>query len=618
MADSKKRALVEAAKRNPKWSEWLRQFDADEEPVRAANGAQIADALGGLAEGTILPEILRDSGASAVSADDAAGSVENATDDIARAMADAGGEQSVDTRLPDAPLNPFGNENTLFLEKQERKKQKAREEYQRQHAGPGLLDEIAGGINAFHKKVDEWNRPGGDFLRLKRDDQPQAGAVAQAPDGTYIDASGNPVGDSRSPSVGAPTSRAISPVASPAGDQPPPAVTTGASARMRYSGPGGPLYGGQGAGADEVSAFERLAREAAVQDAEVKKARADALTKVQMEHIDAVKRVQDERAAYMRNAMARSEQYERDILNSKIDPNQFWGSHTTGAQIMMSIAIALGSHDRKGNMALALINQGIERDIEAQKANLNTKETLYSMHLARTKDAEAAFRQTQADMLSMAQAQLQMTADSFGGQEAMVAKDKMVAAIKGQVIKLHEEQANSLADRALKYANARRVNLETALAMNGGTEKPDPTLVKVVIKEKRPSGKEIRSEQIRRAASPEDARKIREIQSAQQKFKAALGQYIDLSDKNPHGGVPFSDDVARMQELRENLMSHLSVMLGQGVIRNEEYHRYERMIPDASSFRTGIKPGASVALRQLDSMMDAQAESAVLPHLAAR
>jgi len=77
---------------------------------------------------------------------------------------------------------------------------------------------------------------------------------------------------------------------------------------------------------------------------------------------------------------------EERFSNMKVDPGKFWADRTTGDKIMIGIGAVLGAFGKSttGNRAVAIINQAIERDIDAQKANigiasksLDKKQSLY-------------------------------------------------------------------------------------------------------------------------------------------------------------------------------------------------------------------------------------------------
>ncbi len=119
------------------------------------------------------------------------------------------------------------------------------------------------------------------------------------------------------------------------------------------------------------------------------------------------------------------------IQNQKIDPNRLWNNMGAGNKVLSAISIILGGvgagmqGNGAQNMALGVIEKEIDRDIDAQKAELGKKQTLFSENLRRLGDARAARSATKAQLMSVAQAQANSIAARSGSAEAM-AKAKLL------------------------------------------------------------------------------------------------------------------------------------------------------------------------------------------------
>ncbi len=87
-------------------------------------------------------------------------------------------------------------------------------------------------------------------------------------------------------------------------------------------------------------------------------------------------RAQDEHKAFLDSvatAQARSRQLDIDseaLANTKIDPEHWWSSRDTGQKIAGIFAAFAGGFNKNGNSAVASMDAAIDRDIDAQKANL--------------------------------------------------------------------------------------------------------------------------------------------------------------------------------------------------------------------------------------------------------
>jgi hypothetical protein len=112
-----------------------------------------------------------------------------------------------------------------------------------------------------------------------------------------------------------------------------------------------------------------------------------------------------------------------DLVKSKIDPNRYLGDMSTMGKISTAIGLVLGGVggglQRTGkNAALDVLNAQIDRDIQAQKVDIDKKNTLLSAYykeLGNMREAENMTRLTMGDMLSK---QLSQIADQNAGSAA--------------------------------------------------------------------------------------------------------------------------------------------------------------------------------------------------------
>lgn len=107
------------------------------------------------------------------------------------------------------------------------------------------------------------------------------------------------------------------------------------------------------------------------------------------------------------------------VANAKIDPQHYIHSMGTGNKIIAAIAMALGgagaAASGQKNLAHEVIQDAINKDIEAQKANLDTKKSLLSQNLAKYNDMRLAQQATFLQMQAMAQGQVAQIAAKHGG-----------------------------------------------------------------------------------------------------------------------------------------------------------------------------------------------------------
>lgn len=129
------------------------------------------------------------------------------------------------------------------------------------------------------------------------------------------------------------------------------------------------------------------------------------------------------------------EKQQNEFMNAfatqKIDPNRLWSSASTGSKISAAIGVILGGLGAGltggPNQALEIMNKHVDQDIDAQKAELGKKQTLYSMNLQKYQNEHMAYLATKAQVASALQGKLASAAAQMGTGQA----------------KAHETQANA-------------------------------------------------------------------------------------------------------------------------------------------------------------------------------
>lgn len=104
------------------------------------------------------------------------------------------------------------------------------------------------------------------------------------------------------------------------------------------------------------------------------------------------------------------------VASGQIDPNHWWDSKSTGSKIFTAIGMILTG---AGSQAGQSIDDAINRDIDAQKSNLNNKQTLLGKYMDMYKslpEAEAAARLT---MHAATEGLINQQAAKLGSQNAI-------------------------------------------------------------------------------------------------------------------------------------------------------------------------------------------------------
>lgn len=140
----------------------------------------------------------------------------------------------------------------------------------------------------------------------------------------------------------------------------------------------------------------------------------------------------------------------KDIQNSKIKADNYMESKSTGSKVATAIGLILGGMGggllRQENPALKFLNNNIDRDIDAQKQNLDKKNTVLSAYLHQTKDLTEATAMTKAFYLEKYSNDIR--------KAAALSKDPMAQARADQTIgKLNFEKhqiLNGIAEKQTK------------------------------------------------------------------------------------------------------------------------------------------------------------------------
>lgn len=130
----------------------------------------------------------------------------------------------------------------------------------------------------------------------------------------------------------------------------------------------------------------------------------------------------------------------------KIDPDNYWKNKGTGGRIAAGLGLLFsgaGAGQHGTNLAFQSIQDGINRDIEAQKANMSQKNNLFKMNMDMTHDENEAETLTRSDLLTMTAAKAQTIAAQVGGPNAIAQRDVLMGNLKAEIAKTHMQYATA-------------------------------------------------------------------------------------------------------------------------------------------------------------------------------
>lgn len=138
------------------------------------------------------------------------------------------------------------------------------------------------------------------------------------------------------------------------------------------------------------------------------------------------------------------------FVNAKVDQNQFWNDKGTGGTVLAAIGIALGGFAQGlaagagksiENGGLQMIEQGIARDIELQKAaiarrgaGIEARKGLYTQYLQQFGDEQVAENMAMEAYLRKAKAQIDATAAKTTSEQVKINAAAMREAIDDRII----------------------------------------------------------------------------------------------------------------------------------------------------------------------------------------
>jgi hypothetical protein len=179
-----------------------------------------------------------------------------------------------------------------------------------------------------------------------------------------------------------------------------------------------------------------------------------------------------------------------EINTARIDPNRVWHNMSTGSKVLSAISLILGGIGAgltKGpNLALKVLDDSIDRDIEAQKADVNKKESLYSFNLKRLGDEKSAAAATKGQLLTTAQAQIASLGARNNSQQSQLNTQRAI-------LEIEQKKDELLRDAGYRH-----------MGMKGGDFDPALLVEKLVPKERQAEVfKEIKDAQSIRLGSKE-------------------------------------------------------------------------------------------------------------------
>jgi len=281
-----------------------------------------------------------------------------------------------------------------------------------------------------------------------------------------------------------------------------------------------------------------------------------------------------------------------DIATQKIDPTRVWSNMSTGNRVMAAISIFLGGvaggMQGTDNKALGIINNAIDKDIDAQKAELGKKQNLLSINLQKYRNIQDAAAATKAQLMAVTQAQVAATAAKAGSQQALTAAKMFQGQTELEMGKLKMQLAASQMTQA-KLQDPRGISPQDAMKMN---QEIQSTLVQL------PNGNYYP------AWNKESATEIKKKQTALYPIKSLVKEASEFMDKG--GTLPLSRRNAEANRLEKSLMIELKNLNELGQLTQGDMEIIEPLLPSLGDFFQSKSRDALAGInRQIDNKLNA-------------
>jgi hypothetical protein len=291
---------------------------------------------------------------------------------------------------------------------------------------------------------------------------------------------------------------------------------------------------------------------------------------------------------------------EMDTLYKKasteqIDPNRYWGKARTGNQVLSGISLllgGLGAGNTGQNAALPVIQKAIDRDIEAQKANMGNTHNLLSQNLARLGDSRAAELQTRMQYNAITQAMMAKAAAKSGSAQAAASIGMQKGQLQQQMIPL----ANEL---AMYKVQSQMVGNGPSAAGNGVPIDNVPTQMKLDPRYVEVNGK---------GYLTADKERANDLKEFQQSYTPITNNLSRLDALGPGALVPGSQENATANALRATVSKQILSLGKSARMSPEAIKLAQEQFDNPTSFREMLHRGAasSVLKQNLDDELDAR------------
>jgi hypothetical protein len=257
---------------------------------------------------------------------------------------------------------------------------------------------------------------------------------------------------------------------------------------------------------------------------------------------------------------------QKGIATQKIDPNRIWTNASTGNRVTAGISLLLGGLSQgltgaKSNPAMDVINNAIDRDIDAQKAELGKKQNLLSLNLQKYGRLDQAFQATKMQIMAVTQAQINQQAAKMGSKQALAAAQ----VASGQMDVQMGMIKNQLAGESAKQARLTDPNGLTAKDLIKLDQETQARMVQL------PNGNYYLT------GSPSDAQKVKEKQAVYFPIRDLAREFYTEMERGVT--LPMTARKAQAERLQQSMLLELKNLNELGALTKDDIALIEPLVP---------------------------------------
>lgn len=305
--------------------------------------------------------------------------------------------------------------------------------------------------------------------------------------------------------------------------------------------------------------------------------------------------IQQREAAYQER-LKTIDSEQQNLMNKfasqEIDPKRVWHQASTGGKIMAGIGLLLSGMGSattgQPNLAYETIQKTMDRDIDAQKANMDKTKSLFSMNMEKYKNAQMAEDSTRLQMLTALNAQVEQAKAQSGSLQAQANAKILQSQLQMQMAQIKQEMAKKMAEAQLVGYGGARGGLPVSTAMPSMLA--DPKTVQI-------------GDRIYQTRDPKEAEELRTMQS---NYRPVVNGLNALDSLGPKAAIKGTDEYNQAQVIRNALVFKVNELYGLKRLSAEDKETILEEIGNPGAFTQMLSSGVrnSTFKRILDDSMD--------------